>query len=346
MRNTAIALVLLIFVAYAACGRIEAPIDAAQCDILAADPDDVTSEADGVPDGEIRPARAIRACEAAVKEEPANVRYLIQLGRAYYAAGRLKDAQTQWEKALKTGSSAAAFHLARLRMTEYWTLAETNEVQARQVLDEIADLLEPAVDYPPARVLLDALIVRPADFRMRTLVRLLLTGDFARINRARLVAAWWVQGVQESMSQPFHPDCQAFPAKLVQPVIVRALDKAEAGDPNHLAEALVYKGGKWAGSWALFLTDFVWAGDPVKWRNWVKEIGVMDGLALSKNYCDTPAAQEFYRQIVHFANTPLALSEYANDLRTLRSIKDVLPEVMPYIDKAPIGATLEVDSDK
>jgi hypothetical protein len=335
MRHAAIALVLVILLVYATWGTTEARVDASACDTLAADPDDTSSAVPGVPDEDIRAGLAIPACESAVSEQPTNVRYLVQLGRAYHRAGRHEDAVATWNKAAKLGSSAAVFYLARTRMGEYWAVADDDAVRAREILAEIQRSLEPAMDFPPAQGLVSSLSVQPTDFRMRTLVRLLMAGDYARINRSRLPAAWWALGVQESMNQSFHPDCQDFPARLVQPAITRALEKAEAGDPTNLAEALIYRGGKKVGGWALFLTDFVWAGDLVKWRDWVKSIGMADGLALSKNYCQTPAAEEFYRQVVQLANTPLRLSEYANDFVTLRSVRDVMPEIVPYIEDTP-----------
>lgn len=82
-----------------------------ECDILAAHPLDLERMAEGVPDERIVPRLATRACEQAIAEEPKDVRFVFQLGRAKLAAGKKKEAAVLFEKAAQAGHAAAWAYL-------------------------------------------------------------------------------------------------------------------------------------------------------------------------------------------------------------------------------------------
>jgi hypothetical protein len=85
--------------------------DVDECDQLAAHPADADRLADGVADDAIIPKLAVTACEAAVKRAPDTSRFVFQLGRAYAAANRAKDAVQQYMKAADQGYGAALAYL-------------------------------------------------------------------------------------------------------------------------------------------------------------------------------------------------------------------------------------------
>ena len=73
--------------------------DVDECDVLAAHPADPERLADGVADGALVPRLAVKACEAAVKQNPNELRFAYQLGRAYLAANRKDNAAEQFKRA-------------------------------------------------------------------------------------------------------------------------------------------------------------------------------------------------------------------------------------------------------
>ena len=82
--------------------------DVDECDLLAAHPADPERLADGVADGTLVPRLAVKACEAAVKQNSKELRFAYQLGRAYLAANRKDNAAEQFKRAAD-GNYAAAF---------------------------------------------------------------------------------------------------------------------------------------------------------------------------------------------------------------------------------------------
>lgn len=79
-----------------------------ECDLLAAHPADPDRLADGVADTSIVPRLAVKACEAAVKQNPNELRFAYQFGRALVAANRKDAAAAQFTRAT-AGNYAAAF---------------------------------------------------------------------------------------------------------------------------------------------------------------------------------------------------------------------------------------------
>lgn len=84
----------------------------AQCDRLAAHPDDPEAVTAGLADEKIDAKAAIAACEAAVKSTPALPRLSFQLARAYLRANRLDDAIDRLLLAAEEGHGGALAYLA------------------------------------------------------------------------------------------------------------------------------------------------------------------------------------------------------------------------------------------
>lgn len=337
MKHAAIAVVLTAIFAFGWWGPTDARPAASDCDRYAADPDDLARVVEGVADDAILPALAIPACEAAVKAEPDNVRYVYQFARALRAGRRFDEAREQFATAQKmSGHSGAIYYLALDRVQDYWTVVNTNHMQAHEILAEVRASLEPISEYEPATGLLHAITIRPGEFRLATVVGALMNGDYARLNRARMLVAIWAQGVHESVAMLFNPTTQDLPGAVAQPQITRPLDSAELGDPSNPAMTLLYKGGKYLGTWGLLVKDPVWLGDEKKWREWIKSIGIHDGLTLSNRLSAgeraNPAVHEFYQHLVYFAMDPLPLSEYWRDMGSMQSVRDLFPEVMPFVE--------------
>lgn len=82
-----------------------------ECDVLAAHPGDPERMSDGLADDAIVPRLAIMACEAAARRAPADARFSFQLGRAYLAAGRHKEAAEEFRNAADRGYGAALGYL-------------------------------------------------------------------------------------------------------------------------------------------------------------------------------------------------------------------------------------------
>lgn len=80
-----------------------------ECDLLAADTDNDIS-LKGVVLEEIDAARAIPACEAALKEQPGSPRLMHHLGRAYEKAGKFQEALVLYLRAAETGFDPAQLY--------------------------------------------------------------------------------------------------------------------------------------------------------------------------------------------------------------------------------------------
>jgi tetratricopeptide (TPR) repeat protein len=85
-----------------------------ECDQLAAHPEDPQRMAEGMADSAIVPRLAIEACEAALQRQADEPRFAFQLGRSFLAAGREKEAHTQFERAAQSKYAAAIAALADL----------------------------------------------------------------------------------------------------------------------------------------------------------------------------------------------------------------------------------------
>ncbi|WP_203072736.1 tetratricopeptide repeat protein [Falsiroseomonas ponticola] len=91
--------------AYAQPNRVTA------CDVLTAHPDDRQRVADPVPITERDPARAIPACEEALRADPNNARLRYQLGLALDTARRFTESFAAYQQAARAGHVAAGHAL-------------------------------------------------------------------------------------------------------------------------------------------------------------------------------------------------------------------------------------------
>lgn len=82
-----------------------------ECDILAAHGLDPNRMSEGVEDDRIVPGLAIPACEDALERNPDELRLTFQLGRAFLAVNRDKDAFALFSKAAEAGYAAAYAYL-------------------------------------------------------------------------------------------------------------------------------------------------------------------------------------------------------------------------------------------
>jgi hypothetical protein len=93
-------------------GPIPIPAEpVAACDALAAHRDDPRKTGTGMADEYIDTARAIAACDQAVKAEPKSARLWFQLGRAYWAAERFEEAIEKFVESAQMGHGGALAYL-------------------------------------------------------------------------------------------------------------------------------------------------------------------------------------------------------------------------------------------
>ncbi|WEZ85878.1 caspase family protein (plasmid) [Rhizobium sp. 32-5/1] len=89
-------------------------IEASPCDLAAAHPSDPERIGPSVDYANLDPNIAIPACEAAVKQDPSNMRFKTLLARALDKAGRGEEARDLNEIAMKAGSLAAYHNMGNL----------------------------------------------------------------------------------------------------------------------------------------------------------------------------------------------------------------------------------------
>ncbi len=92
----------------------KAIIQASPCDLAAAHPSDPDRIGPSVEYANLDPNIAIPACEAAVKQDPPNMRFKTLLARALDKAGRGEEARDLNEIAMKAGSLAAYHNMGNL----------------------------------------------------------------------------------------------------------------------------------------------------------------------------------------------------------------------------------------
>lgn len=90
---------------------VSQPAAATVCDILTAHPDDANRVAEPVPFNERDAARAIPACEEAVRQHPSQPRLRYQLGLAYDSARRYAESFSSYQQAANADYIAAGFAL-------------------------------------------------------------------------------------------------------------------------------------------------------------------------------------------------------------------------------------------
>jgi tetratricopeptide (TPR) repeat protein len=103
----------------------------AECDLLAAHPDDPQRTAPGVESGQLALQEAEAACRIALSEFPNHARINFQLGRVLYYQGRIDESTRYMKRAAESGYPEAIFVLGYLEATsekapnpcvagEYW----------------------------------------------------------------------------------------------------------------------------------------------------------------------------------------------------------------------------------
>jgi TPR repeat protein len=167
-----ICLVAATFAISNACGQSVLD-DVDECDSLAAHASDPERLADGVADDAIVPKLAIAACEAAVKRLPEQPRFTFQLGRAYGAANRQKDAFMQYQKAGEQGYGAALAYLG-----DAYQFGHGAEVNAEKALDAYRKAA--AKGFVPAQGQIEMLTFDPAMYVLPAM-GLLNAGDLANL---------------------------------------------------------------------------------------------------------------------------------------------------------------------
>lgn len=122
-RAKAVAATLTLFLGFAGYTLVSSSADAQTqtssttiCDILTAHPDDAQRVADPVPSAERDGARAVPACEEAVRRDPNNMRLRYQLGLAHDSAGNHAESIRHYAAAAERGYVAAGMALG-------WALA-------------------------------------------------------------------------------------------------------------------------------------------------------------------------------------------------------------------------------
>lgn len=93
---------------------VQAQSAAADCDRLAASPDDPQKKAKGVPYAQLNAQAAVAACMKAVAEAPREGRLWFQYGRALEKAAKLPDAVKAYTEAKNLGHAAAFNNLGEL----------------------------------------------------------------------------------------------------------------------------------------------------------------------------------------------------------------------------------------
>lgn len=122
-RAKAVSATLTLFLGFAGYTSVSSSADAQTqtssttiCDILTAHPDDAQRVADPVPSAERDGARAVPACEEAVRRDPNNMRLRYQLGLAHDSAGNHAESIRHYAAAAERGYVAAGMALG-------WALA-------------------------------------------------------------------------------------------------------------------------------------------------------------------------------------------------------------------------------
>lgn len=281
------------------------------CDNHAAHPDDVMRFAPGKAEGEVVGVLALRACSEAVKRFPREARFRFQLGRALAALRREGEAAKEFETAASMGYGPAKFYRAQALLASYFESGpEAEYEQAVRLLEEVKE------SFAPAAKRYDEVVYSSEGFQNPRIIDALYAGDVERLNRARILVAFYVSGMQEFFSIDLHPVGNECPAIMVESSINLDLDAAVVGDPKSTPERwaydLMFLGAEWAGK--IFI-DPVYRGDPAKWREYYKTLGRRDGYHLANKFgCESPVSKKVYNGVVKFARAKRPLAEYMEEL--------------------------------
>lgn len=281
------------------------------CDTNASHPNDTMRFAPGKTDEEVVGVLALRACTEAVRKFPREARFHFQLGRALMALRRAEEAAKEFEIAASMNYGPAKYYQAQALLDSYFEGGpESDYEQAVQILTAVKETFEPAEKR------YDEVVFSSDGFQNPRIIEALYLGDVERLNRARILVAFYAQGMQEFFSIEFHPVGNECPAILIDSSINYDLDSAVVGDPRDNLERwgydLLFLGAKWAGK--IFL-DPTYKGDPEKWREYYKLLGKRDAYFMANKFgCQSPIARKIYDGLVQFARAKRPLAEYAEEL--------------------------------
>jgi TPR repeat protein len=282
------------------------------CDEAAADPQDPSRYAEGVDRESIIPVVAMRRCYEAIEQFPSEARFRYQYARGLDAGGYADEAIDAYYQAAEMEYCPAYASIADAYL--YGWISDgsgTERETALALYQESADC-----GYEPAAVALNMLTFRPDGFRRPDIVTALYEGRIEDLNMWRPLVASYVRGIHDFISMDFNAVGNECPSQVSQPVIERALDSAEIGDPGHALARFGYD---------LFLKlaakvgpffDVVWQGDIQKYRDQIKGIGMKDGQYLANEFgCDGPVTKQVYDGIVAFSGARKSLVDVYKDLK-------------------------------
>jgi tetratricopeptide (TPR) repeat protein len=287
-----------------------------ECDNQAAHPEDIMRLAQGKTDEQVVGVLAQRACSEALGQFPSEPRFHFQMGRALLALKREGDAVKEFDTAASMGYAPAKHYRAEALLDSYLNGSgpDSEYEEAVRLLEEVKE------SFAPAGRRYDEVVLNLEGFQNPRIIEAMYRGDVERLNRVRILVAFYAQGMQKFLSIDYHPTDIQCPAILVDSSINLDLDAAVVGDPRNTLERFGYNamfvGAEWAGK--IFI-DPTYQGDPEKWREYYQSLGHRDGFYLANKFgCQSPVSRKVYSGLVKFAKAKRPLSEYAEELTKSR----------------------------
>lgn len=188
--------------------------DVDECDLLAAHPNDPERLAEGVADDQIIPRLAMRACEAALRRQPNEARFVFQLGRALLAADRRQQAAQQFERAAQLNYGAGLAYLG-----DAFQFGHGVTANAARALELYRRALERG--FKPAEGQIEMLTFDPARFT-NELPALLFRGETAPFADATSPASTLYSVYLFGFVSTLVQECQALlPPAVMFPLLIR-----------------------------------------------------------------------------------------------------------------------------
>jgi len=282
----------------------------ATCDDLAAHPEDRGRKGPGVEDDKIAPA-AVETCTLAVRQNPDEPRLHFQLGRAYWAAGRHDEALDSFLKAEESGYAPAYFYLGQAYERGLVEGRRADPAAARNLY-----VLAAAEEFGPAvRAYQELMSFEPdfSEFKQPAFLQALYEGNFDELNKTRMKAIFYVQGIHKFLALTRADFEDADPA------CPRIVDSATSNELERVIYVAIFgrqPDNSLEGAFAAILGMQNKAFDP----NFYSQLAVAEELVLngtddfylfSYDYgaCDGPAVERLYANIKRFvAENPAATS--------------------------------------
>lgn len=281
----------------------------ATCDELAAHPEDKGRKGPGVEDDRLAAGPAVEACTQAVGQNPSEPRLHFQLGRAYWAAKRYEEALDSFLKAEESGYAPAYFYLGQAYEQGLVEGRRADPAAARSLY-----LLGAAEEFgPAARAYQELMSYEPdfSEFKQPAFLQALYEGNFDELNKTRMKAIFYVQGIHRFMAltredfEDADPACPKVVDRATSNELERVIHVAVFGrEPDYSIE----------GAFQALLGMQNKAFDP----NFYSQLAVAEELVMngtddfyqfSYDYgaCDGPAVERLYANIKRFvAERPAA----------------------------------------